>query len=154
MCGTTRWKAAKAASKSMPNLDETGIVIGGCRHVIAQKAVNMFTGEMYVCQNYFLCIGIISNNGFLNSYGYSHYLHEKVFAPQGVQWLWQDVVCQYWPWAERKSPLFPQSRAMDMQPALSVMHAKAHSWHCQVCICTYSCACRCTKYSYVLNKRI
>jgi len=48
MCGTTRWKAAKAASKTMPNLDETGIVTGGCRHVIAQKAVNMFRGEMYV----------------------------------------------------------------------------------------------------------
>jgi len=46
MCGTTRWKAAKAASKTMTNLDETGIVIGGCRHVIAQKAVNMFRGEM------------------------------------------------------------------------------------------------------------
>lgn len=47
-CGTTRWKAAKAVSKTMPNLDETGIVTGGCRHVIAQKAVNMFRGEMYV----------------------------------------------------------------------------------------------------------
>ena len=58
MCGTTRWKAAKAASKTMPNLDETGIVTGGCRHVIAQKAVNMFRGEMYVCTydvyNYFV----------------------------------------------------------------------------------------------------
>ena len=48
MCGTTRWKAAKAASKTMPNLDETGIVTGGCRHVIAQRAVNMFRGEMYI----------------------------------------------------------------------------------------------------------
>lgn len=54
MCGTTRWKAAKAASKTMPNLDETGIVTGGCRHVIAQKAVNMFRGEMYVCNVYII----------------------------------------------------------------------------------------------------
>ena len=46
ICGTTRWKAAKAASKTMPNLDETGLVVGGCRHVIAQKSVNMFRGEM------------------------------------------------------------------------------------------------------------
>ena len=78
----------------------------------------------------FLCITLVV---FLNRYGYSHYLHEKVFAPHGVQWLWEDIVCQYWPWAQRKSPLFPQSRAMNMKPALSVMHAKAHSWHCQVC---------------------
>ena len=48
MCGTSRWKAAKAASKSMKNLDETGLVVGGCRHTIAQAAVNMFRGEMYV----------------------------------------------------------------------------------------------------------
>lgn len=74
---------------------------------------------------------------FPDRYGYSHYLHEKVFAPCGVQWLWQDIVCQYWPWAQSKSPLFSQSRAMEMKPALSVMHAKAHSWHCQVCICSY-----------------
>ncbi|XP_065891337.1 uncharacterized protein [Dysidea avara] len=110
-CGTTRWKAAKAVSRTMPTLDETGIVTGGCRHVIAQKAVNMFRGEIY---------------------GYSHYLHEKVFAPRGVRWLWQDVICQYWNWARSKTALFPGSRAMDMKPALSVMHAKAHSWHCQI----------------------
>ena len=49
MCDPTRWTVVKVASKTMPNLDETGMVIGGCRHVIAQKAVNMFRGEMYVC---------------------------------------------------------------------------------------------------------
>lgn len=32
----------------MPTLDETGLEVGGCRHAIAQKAVNMFCGEMYV----------------------------------------------------------------------------------------------------------
>ena len=47
MCGTTRWKAAKAASKSMSSLDETGVSMAGCRHVIGQKALNMFRGEMY-----------------------------------------------------------------------------------------------------------
>lgn len=39
MCGTTHWKA---------HLDETGIEVAGCRHGIAQKAVNMFRGEMYI----------------------------------------------------------------------------------------------------------
>ena len=46
MCGTSRWKAAKSASKTMKNLDETGIVVSCCHHQIAQKAVNMFRGEM------------------------------------------------------------------------------------------------------------
>ena len=47
-CGTTRWKAAKAISKTMANLDETGLEVAGCRHVIGQKAINMFRGEMLV----------------------------------------------------------------------------------------------------------
>ena len=46
LCGTTRWKAAKSSSKTMKNLDETGLIVAGCRHVIAQKAVNMFRGEL------------------------------------------------------------------------------------------------------------
>ena len=49
MCGSTRWKAAKSRSKTMSHLDETGLSVAGCRHTIAQKAVNMFRGEMYVC---------------------------------------------------------------------------------------------------------
>ena len=53
MCGTSRWKAAKSASKTMKNLDETGIVVSCCRHQVAQKAVNMFRGEMYVTVDMF-----------------------------------------------------------------------------------------------------
>ena len=47
MCGTTRWKAAKAASKSTSNLDESGVSMAACCHVIEQKELNMFCGEMY-----------------------------------------------------------------------------------------------------------
>ena len=72
-------------------------------------------------------------------FGYPHYLHQEVFAPHGVRWLWEDVICQYWPWARSKSHLFVNSRAMEMKPALSVMHAKAHSWHCQVCVVAIMC---------------
>ena len=46
MCGTTRWKGVKASSKTMPNLDDTGLEVADCLHGIAQKAVNMFRGEM------------------------------------------------------------------------------------------------------------
>ena len=34
--------------KKLTNLDETGLTVAGCRHTVAQKAVNMFRGEMYV----------------------------------------------------------------------------------------------------------
>ena len=46
ICGTTRWKDAKVASKTMTNLDETGLEVAGCRHALALKAINMFRGEM------------------------------------------------------------------------------------------------------------
>ena len=55
MCGTSRWKTAKSSSKIMRNLDETGLVVAGCRHTIAQTALNMFRGEMYI-MNLILCI--------------------------------------------------------------------------------------------------
>jgi len=45
-CGTSRFKAAKESSKTMKSLDETGLIVAGCRHVVAQKAVNMFRGEL------------------------------------------------------------------------------------------------------------
>ena len=46
LCGTTHWKAAKTVSKTMVNLDETGLEVAGCRHALALKAINMFRGEM------------------------------------------------------------------------------------------------------------
>ena len=52
LCGTTRWKAAKAISKTMSNLDECGLEVAGCRHAFGLKAVNMFRGEMYVSRVY------------------------------------------------------------------------------------------------------
>ena len=42
LCGTTQWKAAKAVSKSMTNLDETCLEVAGCRHALT---FNMFYGE-------------------------------------------------------------------------------------------------------------
>ena len=47
----------------------------------------------------------------------------------------EDVICLYWPWAEKKAQQHNDniySEAMNAQPCLSVMHAKAHSWSYQV----------------------
>lgn len=47
--------------------------------------------------------------------------------------LMADIICLYWPWALSKASKHPELEdAMSAQPCLSVMHAKAHSWHCQV----------------------
>jgi len=77
-------------------------------------------------------------------FGYTHHLHINDFVNKRVRFLWQDVICQYWPWAER-TPLSTDS-SFQMKPCLPVMHAKAHTWHCQVYIYVnsffmYTCIC-------------
>ena len=47
MCGESHWKAAKASSKGMANLDETCLCMACCRHSILYKAVNMHQGEIF-----------------------------------------------------------------------------------------------------------
>lgn len=105
-CGDTTWTAAGNSLKKKKNLDETGLEILGCRHSLAQAAVNMFYGEIY---------------------GYAHYLQKEYLLSRSVDFFWCDVICKYWPWLKKKD-----SFAAAMKPALSVMHAKAHSWSCQV----------------------
>eukprot|EP00794_Sanderia_malayensis_P000978 gene978-293_t len=58
LCGSTFWKAAQNQSQKFAKLDETGIVKISCRHRIAQKALNMFRGELF---------------------GYSYFLQKKLF---------------------------------------------------------------------------
>lgn len=62
------------------NLSETGLETAGCRHAIAQKAVNMMYGEIN---------------------GYAHYLQTAFFIPKKVQFLWYGVVCKYWLWLKK-----------------------------------------------------
>ncbi len=48
MCGSSYWQVARFKStQNYSTLDETGLVVAGCRHVLALKAVNMFAGEQY-----------------------------------------------------------------------------------------------------------
>jgi len=42
----------------MKNLDETGLIVAGCRHIIAHSAVDMFIGEIYLI-NTFLDMGTL-----------------------------------------------------------------------------------------------
>lgn len=80
MCGQVHWQAAKTKAKSLQKLDETGVMVAGCQHALMQKAVNMWTGEMY---------------------GYGFYLQKHVLPPIGVKFLVYDVICKYWPWMQR-----------------------------------------------------
>ena len=109
MCGESHWKAVQNTPGRRSKVDETGLEIAGCRHGLAQWAVNMYQGEIY---------------------GYAHYLQSKKMLPAGVKYFWEDIVCKYWKWAGKVG-----GSEMNMKPALSVMHAKAHKWSCQVRSC-------------------
>lgn len=95
MCGESRWKAAQNTARQKKNLDETGLEIAGCRHGLAQWAVNMFQGEIY---------------------GYANYIQAKKMLPAGVRFFWEDIVCRYWKWASK----IGREETKTMRPALSV----------------------------------
>ena len=78
-----------------------------CRHVVAQKALNMFRGEIF---------------------GYPMYLVKKYMMVKGVVFCFADVMCKLWGFMIKKDSSIKSS----IQPALSVMHAKGHSMDCQV----------------------
>lgn len=93
--------------KKIEKLDETGIDVVTCRHVIAEKALNMFQGELF---------------------GYPMYLIKHFMIPKRVKFCFADVMCKLWPFMCHHDP----SINNHIRPALSVMHAKGHSLDCQV----------------------
>lgn len=50
--GNLAGRLLKTLQEKKKNLDETGLEIAGCRHGLAQWAVNMFQGEIYGYANY------------------------------------------------------------------------------------------------------
>lgn len=111
-CGQVHWQAAKSQAKSLQKLDETGVMVAGCRHALMQKAVNMWTGEMY---------------------GYGLYLQKNVLKPIGVKYLFYDVICKYWPWMKNICTVSNQfAKESTLIPALGQLHGKLHKWTCRV----------------------
>ena len=52
MCGESHWRAAKDRSKTMKNLDETGLCMASCRHAVLQMGINMYQ----VCYHLHNCL--------------------------------------------------------------------------------------------------
>ncbi|XP_045585129.2 uncharacterized protein [Procambarus clarkii] len=109
MCGVSTLKAAKNKPVSFRSLDETGISMASCRHGIILAALNMYQGELY---------------------SYAHYLQMNCL--QNVSFICQDIICKYWPWALKISSREQKFSLGQGKPFLGVLHAKGHSWYCQV----------------------
>lgn len=111
-CGTGEWKAARDSRSAIRGQAETGIVFCGCRHQVAMKAVNLlFSGKRYE---------------------YAYYLDVNFMREKEVQFIWQDIICKYWPWRKKALAKMGHGTGGGARPALNLMHGKLHSWACQV----------------------
>ncbi|KAI7804098.1 hypothetical protein IRJ41_023842 [Triplophysa rosa] len=111
VCGG-QWSAARETSqKSSSKVDEEGLELAVCRHGVLLCALNMFRGEVFA---------------------YPLYLQKKM-ACKPVKFFAMDVACKYWPYLQRVSERCPELQdLLSMKPFLSVFHAKAHDFKCEV----------------------
>ncbi|XP_023816114.1 uncharacterized protein LOC111948256 isoform X1 [Oryzias latipes] len=111
-CGGGEWLAARESShKSASKVDEEGVEVAVCRHGVLLKGLNMFRGEIFA---------------------YPLFL-QKELAAQNVGFFCSDVVCKYWPYLQKVVRHCPELQGLlTMHPFLSIMHAKAHSWMCEL----------------------
>ncbi|XP_039457445.1 uncharacterized protein LOC120434061 isoform X2 [Oreochromis aureus] len=87
--------------------------IAVCRHGVL-AALNMFRGEIFA---------------------YPLFLQRKLAAnvPGHITFLCSDVACKYFPYLTKVAQQCPELRnLLSMRPFLSVMHAKAHTWKCEI----------------------
>ncbi|XP_025760382.1 uncharacterized protein LOC102082213 [Oreochromis niloticus] len=115
LCGSSSWTAAKESSKkSTGKLDEEGMERAVCHHGVLLAALNMFRGE---------------------NFAYPLFLQRKLAAsvPGHITFLCSDVACKYFPYLTKVAQQCPELRnLLSMRPFLSVMHAKAHTWKCEI----------------------
>ena len=113
-CALSVFKAAREISSSKKYVDQTGLIMACCRHLIILQAVNMFVGE---------------------TYRHAHFLHNFLFNA-GYRIFCYDIVCLYWKWAEKVGKVMSKYRHLTekMTAFLSRFHAIAHVWHCYVSI--------------------
>ena len=65
-------------------------------------------------------------------FAYPLYLQEKLSSRQ-VTFFCMDVTCKYWPYLQRVIKSCPElQHLLNMKPFLSVFHAKAHDFKCEV----------------------
>lgn len=112
VCGSSQWSAAReSVPKKINKLDEEGMEVAVCRHGVLLRSLNMMRGEIFA---------------------YPLFLQKELTA-KNVQFMCTDVICKYWPYLQRIVKDCPElSPLLDMKPFLSVMHAKAHSWKCEI----------------------
>jgi Kyakuja-Dileera-Zisupton transposase len=125
-CGGSAWRKGTDSKGKYAGLCISGRVFAGCNHMIVSKAINMLgTGEKYA---------------------YIYLMFKKYFAKRGVRTVFGDVMCKWHPWLvstveklvdhpvpnNAEVPILTKEELDQHQPVVAGVHAKAHSWNCQV----------------------
>ena len=108
LCGWRLETILAGLPSSNQTQDERGVVSASCRHSAVLGSVNMYRGEKFA---------------------YGHYL-QRLF--KNVYFFASDVVCKYWPRAQRVAGVWPEYSLGGTQPFLSVMHAAGYAYYSQV----------------------
>ncbi|XP_045024594.1 uncharacterized protein LOC123469605 [Daphnia magna] len=110
-CGDSAYTAGRLESNRKKNMDQTGVLMGSCRHGVILGAANMDRGE---------------------TYRHVHFLNSKI----SCDFFCQDVVCKYFPFAEEIGKTKGLERfakvTQNCTGFLSRWHGKTHSWPCQL----------------------
>ncbi|XP_034738953.1 uncharacterized protein LOC117951366 isoform X1 [Etheostoma cragini] len=114
ICGG-EWLAARETScRSRSKVDEEGLELAVCRHGVLLSALNMFRGEIYA---------------------YPMFLQNQLAPKHDITFFCMDVACKYWPYLQRVCLDCPELQSLqNMRPFLSVLHAKAHDFKCEVSV--------------------
>ncbi|XP_028452075.1 uncharacterized protein LOC114567259 isoform X3 [Perca flavescens] len=112
ICGG-EWLAAQETSyRSRSKVDEEGLELAVCGHGVLLAALNMFRGEIYA---------------------YPMFLQNQLVPKHDITFFCMDVACKYWPYLQRVCSDCPELQSLqNMRPFLSVLHAKAHDFKCEV----------------------
>ena len=52
------------------------------------------------------------NNFAGEQYGYALLLHQLLAAEINMRFLWQDIMCRYWPWLRKVVETFPERSSL------------------------------------------
>lgn len=66
-------------------------------------------------------------------FAYPLYLQQDLGKDRKIEFVCTDIMCKYYPYVQRVVESFTElQHVLQMQPFLSVMHAKGHSTKCEV----------------------
>lgn len=103
--------------RSSNKVDEEGLELTFCRHVVSLASLNMFWGKSFLCTSCFCSFSLL--------------------PCMASPFICMDIACKYWPYLQRLCSDCPELQPLqNMRPFLSVGHAKSHDFKERLVLCS------------------